>query len=544
MAKAYLVGSGVAALAAATFLIRDGGFDGADIHLFEERREIGGALDADGTADAGCTMPDGRMLEAEFRCTYDLLSGIPSLDDPSVSVTQEILAGHEDFAGDDVARLVDGDGKFVDTRSMGFSERDRLELVRCLATPEGHLDGKRITDCFGEHFFSTNFWFMWCTTFAFQPCHSAIEFRRYLRRLIHLFPEFSAMSGAHRTRHNPYDSLVRPLTAWLSERGVTLHTGCHVTDLALAPGRRNTVVKTICLSRHGREEKITVAPDDLVLVTNGSVTDASSLGSHTAPPSPRPHRSDAWLLWHRLARGREDFGDPAVFDKHIKESRWESFTVTTRDPAFLEALEEFSGRGTGKGGRFTFTDSNWLLTIVAPRRPVRPDQPEGASVWWGYGLFPGRAGNHTPKPMTMCSGREILEEVLQHLPFDERVSARVLENSTAVPCLMPYFTSQFLARRRDDRPRVVPKGSVNLAFIGQFADVPDDIVFTVEYSVRTAWTAVAQLLHLDKQPPSVYKGHHDPRVLAAVLETMHRRSARAPRTPGGAVRGRPAVRGR
>jgi oleate hydratase len=88
---------------------------------------------------------------------------------------------------------------------------------------------------------------------------------------------------------------------------------------------------------------------------------------------------------------------------------------------------------------------------------------------------------------------------------------------------MPYITSQFLARRRADRPQVVPEGSVNLAFIGQFAEVPDDVVFTVEYSVRTAWTAVAQLLNLDNRPPAVYKGHHDPHVLAAALETMHRR---------------------
>ncbi|MFJ2238080.1 oleate hydratase [Streptomyces sp. NPDC087859] len=525
MAQAYLVGSGIAALAAAAFLIREGGFDGADIHLFEEQREIGGSLDASGTADAGYTMRGGRMFEAEFRCTYDLLSAIPTLDDPSVSVTQEILDGHEDFAWDDIARLVDGDGKIVDTRSMGFSERDRLELVRCLANPEGHLDGKRITDCFGEHFFTTNFWFMWCTTFAFQPWHSAIEFRRYLRRFIHLFPDFASMSGIHRTRYNQYDSIVRPLTAWLRKHGVTVHTGCRVTDLGFTPGIRSGTVDTIYLTRGGHEEKIPVAPADLVLVTNGSMTDASSLGTHTSAPRPAPPRSDAWLLWHRLARGRENFGDPGVFDKHVKESRWESFTVTSRDPALLGALEEFSGRETGRGGLMTFTDSNWLLTIVANRQPVYRDQPEGVSVWWGYGLSPGRAGNHTPKPMMMCSGREILEEVLHHLQLDEPTAARVLETSTVVPCVMPYITSQFLVRRRGDRPKVVPEGSVNLAFIGQFAEVPDDVVFTVEYSVRTAWTAVAQLLGLDKQPPAVHKGHHDPHVLAVALETMHRRSA-------------------
>ncbi|MGW3126378.1 oleate hydratase [Streptomyces sp. NPDC001123] len=523
MAKAYLVGSGIAALAAAAFLIRDGGFDGADIHLFEEQMGIGGSLDAGGSADAGYTMRGGRMFEAEFRCTYDLLSGIPTLDDPSVSVTQEILAGHEEFGWDDIARLVDGDGKIVDTPSMGFSERDRLDLVRCLAAPEGHLDGKRITDCFGEHFFTTNFWFMWCTTFAFQPWHSAIEFRRYLRRFIHLFPEFGSMSGIHRTRFNQYDSIVRPLSAWLRGRGVTIHPGCTVTDLDFAPGADSGTVEAVTVSRCGLDEKIAVAPEDLVLVTNGSMTDASSRGTHTSPPPPPPQRSDAWLLWHRLARGRENFGNPDAFDKHVKESRWESFTVTAKDPVFLDALSAFSGRETGKGGLMTFTDSNWLLTIVANRQPVYRDQPDSVSVWWGYGLFPGRAGNHTPKPMTMCSGREILEEVLHHLHFDDRTRARVLETSIVIPCVMPYITSQFLNRRRDDRPAVVPEGSVNLAFIGQFAEVPDDVVFTVEYSVRTAWTAVSRLLHLDKQPPAVYKGHHDPHVLAAALETMHRR---------------------
>lgn len=523
MAKAYLVGSGIAALAAATFLIRDGGFDGADINLFEEQGTMGGSLDAGGSADAGYTMRGGRMFEAQYRCTYDLLSGIPTLDDPSVSVTEEILAGHEEFAWDDVARLVDRDGKIVDTASMGFSEHDRLDLARCLVIPEGHLDAKRISDCFGEHFFTTNFWFMWCTTFAFQPWHSAIEFRRYLRRFIHLLPEFASMSGIHRTRYNQYDSIVRPLAAWLHGHGVTVHTGTRVTDLEFAAPPHGGTVDTLHISRGGRAEKIAVAPDDLVLVTNGSMTDASSLGSHTSAPPPPGPRSEAWLLWHRMSRGREDFGNPAAFDKHVKESRWESFTVTAKDSAFLDALAEFSGRETGRGGLMTFTASNWLLTIMAGRQPVYRDQPDGVSVWWGYGLFPGRTGNHTPKPMTMCSGREILEEVLHHLHFDEDLCARVLATSTVVPCVMPYITSQFLVRRHEDRPRVVPPGSVNLAFIGQFAEVPDDVVFTVEYSVRTAWTAVARLLHLDKQPPAVHKGHHDPHVLASALETVHRR---------------------
>ncbi|MDH6229013.1 oleate hydratase [Streptomyces sp. MJP52] len=520
MAKAYLVGSGIAALAAAAFLIRDGGFDGGDIHLFEEQPDIGGSLNPGGTAGIGHTVPGGRMIDAGAYCAFDLFGGIPSLDDPSVSVTQEILAEHENFTWDDVTRLVDGEGRVVDPHATGFSERDRLELLRCLAVPEGRLDGKRITDCFGTHFFTTNFWLMWCTTFAFRPEHSAVEFRRHLKRFIHLLPEFATMSGIHRTRYHQYDSLVLPLAAWLRERGAVFHTGCRVTDVELAPGREEIRVRTLRLSRNGQQEKITVAPEDLVLVTNGSVTDAASFGSHTAPPPTPTHRTDAWLLWHRMARGRADLGYPSVFDKNVKESLWESFTVTAKDPVLLEALEEFSGREAGRGGLMTLTGSNWLLTLVADRQPVHRDQPEGVSVWWGYALFPERAGNRTPKPMTECSGREILEEVLHHLPLGEAVAARVLETSTAVPCLLPYFTSPFLRRTRDDRPEVVPGRSVNLAFVGQFAETPDETAFTVEYSVRTAWTAVSRLLHLDRQPPPVHKGHHDRHVLAAAVETL------------------------
>ncbi|WP_426567401.1 oleate hydratase [Streptomyces canus] len=81
---------------------------------------------------------------------------------------------------------------------------------------------------------------------------------------------------------------MRPPTAWLHERGVTVHTRCHITDLACALGHRSTTVKRISLTRDGRDEQIEVAPEDLVLVTNGPMTDSTSLGSHFAAPPPAP----------------------------------------------------------------------------------------------------------------------------------------------------------------------------------------------------------------------------------------------------------------
>ncbi|MFI5801234.1 oleate hydratase [Streptomyces sp. NPDC051561] len=521
MAKAYLVGSGIASLSAAAFLIREGSFAGSDIVILEEQDRTGGSLDAAGSPETGYTMRGGRMFEIHFECTYDLLSSIPSLDDPSKSVTDDTFAFHEDFAWDDHARLVDANGHVVPSHSMGFSERDRLELVTCVATPEKHLDGKRITDCFSPGFFETNFWWMWCTTFAFEPWHSAIEFRRYLNRFIHLFKTFDSMSGIYRTRFNQYDSIVRPLVQWLADQGVTIQHDTRVDDLRLAEGDALTV-EAISWTRGGGAETVQVGPGDLVLVTNGSMTANSTTGStDTVPALDTSGSSGAWRLWETLAAKRPGLGDPKVFTDSVDDSTWESFTVTTKDPVFFELMEKFSESEAGKGGLITFKDSSWLLTIVLNHQPHFHEQPEDTFVWWGYALFPDKEGDFVRKPMRECTGREILDEVLHHLRFEE--GPQILDHSIVIPALMPYITSQFLVRKTGDRPQVVPAGSTNLAFIGQYAEVADDVVFTVEYSVRTAWVAVATLLGLDKQPPPVYKGGHDPKVLVEALATMHRR---------------------
>jgi len=70
-----------------------------------------------------------------------------------------------------------------------------------------------------------------------------------------------------------------------------------------------------------------------------------------------------------------------------------------------------------------------------------------------------------------------------------------------------------MPRVKGDRPDVVPAGAKNFAFIGQFCEIPDDVVFTVEYSVRSAQMAVYKLLDIKKEIPPVFKGQHDVGVL-------------------------------
>ena len=520
--KVHLVGSGIGSLAAGAYLIRDGGIRGEDIVVYEEASQLGGALDAHGSPEMGYFMSGSRMFEHKYNATFDLFSFIPSVVDPNVSVKQDTELAEQDAVWHNKARLVDRDCKIIDFHELGFSERDRIDMVALIARAEHSLDSKRISDCFEGHFFETNFWFEWCSLFAFERWHSAIEFRRYLLRFMHHFSTIDTQEGVFRTRYNQYDSMAVPLLNWLRAKGVEFRLQSKVSGLGFESASDTITVKSLEYVSEGITTQVAVAPGDLVFVTNGSMTAGKSFGSMTsAPAKDLEGRNGAWKLWETLAAGRPEFGSPAVFDNHVDESTWVSFTVTVNDPTFFSLMEAFSGSEAGKGGLITFKDSAWLLTLSIFHQPFFAGQPNGVFVWWGYGLYHDRVGDFVKKTMQECSGREILEEVIGHLHF-EADQDTILTSSICIPCRMPYITSQFLVRQRGDRPDVVPPKSKNLAFLGQFAELPDDVVFTVEYSVRSAQIAVYKLLSLPEKPAPFYKGQHDPKVIWAALETLHR----------------------
>jgi oleate hydratase len=517
--KAYLVGGGIASLAAAAFLIRDGHVLGRNITILEASDRLGGSLDGAGSPETGYVVRGGRMLESQYRCTYDLFSSIPTLDERQ-TVTQEIVEWNELLKTGSKSRLVRA-GRRLDSPAFGLGEKHILTLERLAIEPEALLGASSIQDHFDAAFFETNFWLMWCTTFAFQPWHSAVEFKRYLVRFVHMIEGFSQLKGIMRTVYNQYDSLVRPLKAWLDERGVRQVFGAKVLDLGFTTAGPDQAVDSIVVDRAGARETIAVGTDDLVIVTLGSMTDASALGTTTAAPALNGKRDGgAWTLWETIAQGRPEFGRPAAFADHIEESKWVSFTATQNDPTFFRLMRDFTGNVPGEGGLVTFADSSWLMSIVLPHQPHFIGQPKDVNVFWGYGLFVDRPGDFVGKPMAACSGRELMTELLGHLGIVAEASS-ILNHTTAIPCMMPFITSQFLRRAKGDRPAVTPAGWRNLGFIGQFVELPDDVVFTVEYSVRSAQAAVSSLLNLKSGPPPVYKGQFNPKVLFKAFRALH-----------------------
>ncbi len=518
-AQTYCVGGGIAALAAAAFLIRDGGVPGKTITIIENLAVIGGSLDGAGSPQRGYIARGGRMLESKYLCTFDLFSAIPTLDG-SQTVTAEIFKWNESIKTSSKSRLIRA-GKRQTAPKFGLSERQILGIEWLVIEPEILLGSTTIADHFDAAFFKTDFWFMWCTTFAFQPWHSAVEFRRYLARFAHMVSGFERLEGIMRTVYIQYDSLVLALHQWLATHGVTFELNMRVTDLQTADDAGRPAVCAILFERDGAEGAILVRPEDRMLVTLGSMTEASSLGTMAAAPVLN-WRTDgpSWALWRKIAAGRPELGRPFVFADHVDQSKWISFTTTLHDPTLLQMVEDATGNAPGEGGLITFPDSNWLLSIVIPRQPHFIGQPADVTVLWGYGLSVDQAGNFVHKPMANCSGLEIMTELLGHLQIVAE-TARILETCICIPCMMPFITSQFLPRAPGDRPAVLPKGWRNLALIGQFCEIPQDVVFTLEYSIRSAQIAAYGLLGLECAPPPVYQGKLDLHVIKQAFMALH-----------------------
>lgn len=519
--KAYIVGGGIAGLAAAVLLIRDARLDGHDITLFEQSGVNGGALDGSGSAEQGYLIRGGRMHEEHFACTWDLLSGIPTLDDPAVSVTQEVFAFNRKVVSCSHARLLRARQK-VDVSSYGLGKRDVFDLLRLHLTPEPLLDAKRIDEWFAPEFFQTVFWQLWATTFAFQRWSSLAEMRRYAIRFMHLLPGFNQLKGIMRTVYNQYDSVVRPIEIWLRQQGVCLLMNTPVTDIEFDlsdAGLRATMLHTLA---SGSPEQLTLGADDILFVTLGSMVERASVGTmHTpAPLAPQP-ATGAWALWERIAPKHPAFGRPEVFSSQVERSQWMSFTVTLTDPRFFAHMEHLTGNVAGTGGLVTLTDSNWLMSVVLAHQPHFRNQPPDHFVFWGDGLLPDEPGNFVGKPMTQCSGADILHELFSHLGIVE-LMAPVMDRVRCTPCRMPYIDSQFMPRSTGDRPDVIPAGARNFAFLGQFVELPHDCVFTVEYSVRTAQMAVYGLLDTPRGVTPVHRGDHDPKVLIDALQALMR----------------------
>ncbi len=349
--KAYFVGGGLGSMAGAAYLIRDCNMPGDQITIFEGMHILGGSNDGIGTPEKGFVCRGGRMLNEEtYENFWELFRSIPSLNNPSRSVTEEILSFDHAHPTHAKARLVDKDGTILDVKSMGFTQKERMALLKLMNTSEEKLDDMTIEEWFADmpHFFTTNFWYMWQTTFAFQKWSSLFEFRRYMRRMILEFSRIETLEGVTRTSLNQYDSVIRPLEDYLRKQGVVFAENCTVTDIDFAD-EEGITVKVLYLKDNGIDRQIELQDGDICIMTNACMTDSATLGDlHTPAPEPvlRPISGE---LWTKVSAKKPGLGNPYPFFGDVHETNWESFTVTSRGNKLLKMIEDYSGNVPGSG---------------------------------------------------------------------------------------------------------------------------------------------------------------------------------------------------
>ena len=520
--SAYLIGSGLAALAAACYLARDGQMAGERIHILEKDPIPGGACDGYQYTDIGYVMRGGREMDNHFECMWDLFRSIPSIETEGVSVLDEYYWLNKADPNYSLCRATEKQGQDAHTdKKFGLSDKAAMEIMKLFFTPDEELYNKRIDEIFDHEVLDSNFWLYWRTMFAFENWHSALEMKLYLKRFIHHvggLPDFTALRF---TRYNQYESMILPMVHYLQEHGVDFQYNTKVVNVEFDIRNGRKAARRIVLQREGREDAIDLTDNDLVFITNGGCVENSAYGSQNEPAAFNKtiREGGGWDMWRKIAAQDPSFGHPDKFCSDPEQSNWMSATVTTLDRRIVPYIEKICKRDpfSGKvvtGGIVTARDSGWLLSWTINRQPQFRNQPKDQLVIWVYGLFSDKPGDFVKKTMRECTGKEICMEWLYHLGVPVAEIADLAEHSAkTVPVMMPYITAFFMPREKGDRPNVVPDGAVNFAFLGQFAETARDTIFTTEYSIRTGMEAVYSLLDIDRGVPEVWGSTYDVRDL-------------------------------
>ncbi|GEP23743.1 oleate hydratase [Lentilactobacillus diolivorans] len=560
--KAIMIGAGLANMAAAVYLIQEGHWQGNQITFYsiDDHGSNDGSA-ADEAADEywnknhpldntkGFIARGGRMLNYRtYVDLMDLLDRVPSATEPAMTAaedTRDFDAHHRTF---DKARLMEGGKGIIDGGKLGLNNKDRWYLTKLILMPdskEEELDNVTIADYFKEdqHIFQTNFWYMWETTFAFRTQSSAQELRRYMHQMIYEFTQIEHLVGVNRTRYNQYESMMLPLINYLKEQGVNIVLNRRVTDFEFKDTPMQDQITVTGLKMTNTEtdevEHVDVDDDTAVIFTNGSITDSATLGDYNTPAAENMDYGAAASLWKKATDRFYNLGNPDKFFADRDASEWVSFTLTTKNHTLLNEITRITTQVPGNAlNSFLSTspitplgNKDVNMSIVVHHQPHFTTQKPNESVIWGYFLYPRRRGEFVEKPYIEMTGKEMAEELIGQLSKVDPGPGNIMDKKQEIldsiinniPSYMPYASALFNNRAKADRPLVIPAHSTNLAFTGEFAEQPYQMVFTEQSAVRSGEIAAYHfagipMSKLVKNP----RYDKDPKTLARATRKMFR----------------------
>lgn len=518
--QAYLLGDGLTGLAAAVYLIRDARFPANQIHIFSGRSNAGESFGPENFfPDPGFHFLEENLYENLWELFEFLLV---EKRHSKISEAENIRRFSKTHPVCGKARMIDEKGRIVDTESLGLSQEERRKMAKLMTAGEDELEGQTIQEWFAcPHFFSTNFWHLWRSTFDMREECGILEFRRLLLRWVLHLSDMDTMEWMCQFPLTPEDGVYRRMRSYLSKRGVIFEEEKEIQGIELEENR--VCVTGILVREKERSYRIPIAGDDICLVTDGDESRWFSWGNWEQPAECLPDRGPEEASFWALAASKRPglLGCPKVFFGNAQFTETIDFSIVCRGDTLLRKIEAFSGNQPGSGGLVTLKESSWGISLAVPVQPYYRHQHPKETVLVGYGQYPERLGKYVQKPMKDCTGREIWEEVLSCLGWREIWKAVQEETIGCAVTRKPYARAAFEPHAITDRVSILPDAEGNLAFAGWFSELPEETAGSEEYQVRAARTAVYELLQVEKEVLPVTPYRKDAKVLAKALYAIY-----------------------
>lgn len=472
---AYITGGGLSAFASALYLIRDCGLNPANTHIFTN-----GSYNT-GNPETGYICRRGKILSEKTSLNFfDLLNEVSSLDIPDLSVCDEILNIYRANPSSRHITFIDEDKDVIDISKIKIDKPHKKTLTELLNYDRKKLQATPVYEVFSNEFFESHFWKLICAAYNFSADSSAYEFVNAIKHME------DTLAGTLPSDFDRNEEIIEPLKSHLKKLGADVRESAVVTDIDFEGGKAeavhftdNGIRKTFYLNEH-----------DICIMPTDEMAQCESFGSFNES-APKLF-TEPYQLWEKLSKKNSVFKNPSLFFDDYDSNMSEEFTITLSNRLLPELIDKVTCGALGNDGVIVLDNSKWKMTICAVPSTHFKNQSEDIAIIWGTASCFGAEGERSGKPMTDCSGAEILYELVSCFNLDEAWDDIRETVINVIPCHRRYDKSYLTPVA--SKLEIIPTGIENFAVSGDFADYDSGTVFSEEYAVSTARTASYKLM--------------------------------------------------